>query len=273
MKKRANVYARRRRYITGLGGGFAIMVLMGCSTAQSPNLSSECDASFYLSAQDGRAGLVDGNPVVRHAPDSLAVVKLDAGHLSIVQAINVPASLIGPPNSIAITPDGRLALVSASTRSDPVDQQKVVPYDLVSVIALDRNSATPLKLIGSLHTGLGAAGIAIDKTGGIALVANRAEGSVSLLSIHGSDVKATDKLLLGPQSLPGNVAFIDEHHAMVTRDGDNRISLLDVDASSVRLGGKTLHAGLRPSGLDISSDAKWAVLSNLGGGEGDADTI
>jgi DNA-binding beta-propeller fold protein YncE len=129
-------------------------------------------------------------------------------------------------------------------------------------------------MIGSLHTGAGAEGVSINRTGTLALVANHAEGSISLLSIQGHSVTPVSKLMLAPHALAAHVAFTpDGHHAIVTRDSDNCSSLLDVDADTVRLNGKTFHAGLRPAGLDISPDGRWAVVANLGGSEGDADTV
>lgn len=111
--------------------------------------------AYFLSAQDGRAGLVDGKPAVRNANDTLAVIELAGGHLRVVEQIEVPTSLVGPPGSIAIAPNHRLALVSAATRRDPVNETKVVPYDLVSVVSLDPSGGTSPRVIASLHTGAG----------------------------------------------------------------------------------------------------------------------
>jgi hypothetical protein len=99
--------------------------------------------SYFLSVQDGRAGLANGQPVVRNAADSLAVIEVAAGRLRVAQQLAMPTSLVGPPSSIAIALGGRLALVSAATRRDPADAAKVAPYDLVSVVALDPSGSTP----------------------------------------------------------------------------------------------------------------------------------
>ena len=130
-------------------------------------------ASYFLSVQDGRAGLTDGKSVVRGATDTLAVIELAAGRLRVAQQISMPTSLVGPPSSIAIAPNGRLALVSAATRRDPADQNKVVPFDLVSVLALDPAGNTAPRVIGSVQAGAGASGVSINRAGTLALVANR----------------------------------------------------------------------------------------------------
>jgi DNA-binding beta-propeller fold protein YncE len=231
-------------------------------------------SSYFLSVQDGRAGLVDGKSVVRDAADTLAVIELAAGRLRVAQQVAMPTSLVGPPSSIAIAPGGRLALVSAATRRDPADAGKVAAFDLVSVVALDPGGSTSPRVVASVRTGPGASGISINRAGTLALVANRVEGSVSVLAIEGEQVHAGAKLMLGDKSGPAHVAFApDGRRALVSRDGDNRISLLAVEGRSVTLDQRELHAGLRPYGLDVSPDGAWAAVTNLGAGQGDSDTI
>ncbi|RZL96116.1 MAG: YncE family protein [Variovorax sp.] len=248
----------------------AALALTGCA---GPRPASETP-SYFLSVQDGRAGLADGKAVVRNASDSLAVVELSSGRLRVMQQVAMPTSLVGPPSSVAIAPGGRLALVSAATRRDPADAAKVVPFDLVSVLELDPAANTAPRVIASLQTGAGASGISISRAGTLALVANRVEGSVSVLAIEGNQVRAVGKVALGDKSGPAHVAFTpDGRRALVTRDGDNRISLLVIDGHSVKLDPRELYAGLRPYGLDVSPDGAWAAVTNLGAGLGDADTI
>ncbi|MCY1220318.1 Lactonase, 7-bladed beta-propeller [compost metagenome] len=230
-------------------------------------------ASYFLSVQDGRAGLADGKPVVRDAADTLAVIELSAGRLRVAQQIALPTSLVGPPSSIAIAPGGRLALVSAATRRDPTDAAKVVAFDLVSAVTLDLGGRVPPRVVSALHTGAGASGISINRAGTLALVANRVEGSISVLGVDGESVQVVGKLALGDKSGPAHVAFTpDGRRALVTRDGDSRISLLAIEGRSVTIE-RELYAGLRPYGLDVSPDGAWAVVTNLGAGQGDVDTI
>ncbi|MBP0622400.1 YncE family protein [Cupriavidus consociatus] len=248
----------------------AVVALAACAnTTPTPRQSS-----YYLSVQDGRAGLTDGKPVVRQSGDTLAVIELSGGHLRVAQQIAIPTSLVGPPSSIAVTPNGRMALVSAATRRDPADASKVIPYNLVSIVALDPSGATAPRVVGSVHTGAGASGISINRAGNLALVANRVEGSVSVLAIDGEKVEALGKVQLGEKAGPAHVAFTpDGRRALVSRDGDNRVSLLAIEGRSVALEQRDLYAGLRPYGLDISPDGAWAAVTNLGGGQGDADTV
>ncbi|HKX44894.1 MAG TPA: YncE family protein, partial [Burkholderiaceae bacterium] len=74
--------------------------------------------------------------------------------------------------------------MSAATRRDPADPTKVAAFDLVSVVALDPSGNAASRVVGSLHTGAGASGVSINRAGTLALVANRVEGSVSMLAIQ-----------------------------------------------------------------------------------------
>lgn len=260
----------RAPFLRGVLAIAAAIALAGCAGTRT---TSEAPA-YFLSIQDGRAGLEDGKAVVRNAPDSLAVIELAGGRLRVAHQVAMPTSLVGPPSSVAIAPNGRLALVSAATRRDPSDASKVVPYDMVSTLALDPLGQAAPRVVASLQTGAGASGISINRAGTLALVANRVEGSISVLAIEGEQVRAVGKLMLGDKSGPAHVAFTpDGRRALVSRDGDNRISLLAIDGQSVKLDPRELHAGLRPYGLDVSPDGAWAAVTNLGAGLGDADTI
>ncbi|MBK6472979.1 MAG: YncE family protein [Betaproteobacteria bacterium] len=230
--------------------------------------------SYFLSVQDGRAGLVDGKAVVRDAADTLAVIELASGKLRVAHQVAMPTSLVGPPSSVAIAPGGRLALISAATRRDPADPTKIAAFDLVSVVSLDPSGSAPPLVSDSLRTGAGASGISINRAGTLALVANRVEGSISVLAIEGEQVQVVGKVALGDKSSPARVAFTpDGRRALVSRDGDNRISVLAVEGRTVKLESRELSAGLRPYGLDVSADGKWAAVTNLGAGQGDTDTI
>ena len=59
----------------------------------------------------------------------------------------------------------------------------------------------------------------------------------------------------------------------MTRDGDDRISILSIDGTKVEYTKRDLSAGLRPYGIDIASSGAFAAVANIGRGGGDADTV
>ncbi len=118
--------------------------------------------------------------------------------------------------------------------------------------------ASPPPVIATLKAGAGASGVSFNKQGTLALVANRNEGTVSVFTVSGKTLTPAGTVKLGDdKSGPSHAMFTpDGKSALVTRDGDNTISLLSVDGSKVASANRDFAAGLRPYGLDISSDGR-----------------
>lgn len=227
-----------------------------------------------VSANDNKAVLVDGANTVpaNPAPDTVTIIDLNVTPPKIIAEINAPASVVGPPSSVAVAPDESFAIVTAATKLDPADPKKTVPDNKVSVIDL---KASPPAVVSTVEAGAGAAGVAINKTGNLVLVANRSEGTVSIFTVSGKTLTPAGKLQLGDaRSGPSAVSFSpDGKTALVTRDGDHKISVLTVDGSKVEHAKRDVHAGLRPYPLGITSNGGYAVAANIGIGGGDADTM
>ena len=232
------------------------------------------EAQLAISANDNKLALVNGvaQVVQNPAPDTITIIDLSPPAPRVVAEIPVPNSVVGPPLSVAITPDESLALVTAAMQIDPADKTKQIPDNKVSVVDL---KATPPRVIDTLQAGAGAAGVSINRQGTLALVANRSEGTVSVFGIQGKTVTPLSKVTIAPAaSGVSHAAFTpDGKTALVTRDGDSFISVLAIDGTKVEYTKRDLSAGLRPYGLDISRDGSVAVVANIGRGGGDNDTI
>jgi DNA-binding beta-propeller fold protein YncE len=239
-----------------------------------PLFSFAAVAELAVSANDGKAVLIDGvNSVPANPPaDSVTIIDLGVSPPKVVGEVKAPASVVGPPVSVAITPDESIALVTAATKLDPADPKKTVPDNKLSVIDL---KASPPVVLATLEAGAGAAGVSINKAGTLALVANRSEGTVSVFSIDGKTVAPAGRVDLGNKaSGPSHPVFTpDGKSALVTRDGDNKISVLSIDGTKVEYTKRDMSAGLRPYGIDVTPKGDVAVVANIGVGGGDADTI
>jgi len=228
--------------------------------------------TYFLSVQDGRVRLVDGTFEVLQRQDTLAVLRLRGDQLDLLDVIALPGAITGPPTSIALNPRRTRAVVSAATRLDPADPTRIVPGETVSLVALEQ--VGPPRVLATFTTGAGATGVAIHPDGKLLLVANAVADSLSVMSIAEDRplLKRVIQLPLG--SAPVSVLFTpDGDRALVTRRGDHRISLLNVDQDDVHVDPREIFAGLRPYGLALSPDGRWAACGNLGGGQGDIDTI
>lgn len=231
-------------------------------------------AQIAISVNDNKAVLENGvaKVVANPAPDTLTIIDLKASPPRVIAEIQAPGSVVGPPLSVAITPDESLALVTSAMIVDPADPTKTVPDTRVSVIDL---RATPPAVIATLEAGKSPAGLSINRQGTLALVANRAEGTVSVFTISGKTVTPVGKVTIGDaKSGVSHAAFTpDGKTALVSRDGDDRISILSINGTSVEYTKRDMYAGVRPYGLDISSKGDVAVVANIGRGQGDSDTV
>jgi len=231
-------------------------------------------AEIAVSTNDNKVALVNGaTQVVRNpAPDTLTIIDLGASPPKVLAEIPVPGSVVGPPFSVALTPDERLALVASAMKVDPSDPTKQVPDNRLSVVDV---AASPPRVIATLETGAGPSGLSVNRQGTLALVANRSEGTVSVFAISGQTVSPVGKVAIAPAaSGTSHVAITpDGKTALVTRDGDHFISMLSIDGSKVEYTKRDLSAGLRPYGIDVSRDGSVAAVANIGRGGGDNDTI
>jgi DNA-binding beta-propeller fold protein YncE len=155
-------------------------------------------AQLAVSSNDNKVMLDNGvNKVVPNAPaDTASVIDLKVSPPRVIAEIPVPGSVVGPPFSVALTPDESLALVASSTKVDPGDPTKTVPDNRVSVIDL---KATPPVVIATLEAGKSPSGLSINRQGTLALVANRSEGTVSVFTIQGKTVTPAGKVTIADE--------------------------------------------------------------------------
>ncbi len=230
-------------------------------------------AEILVTANDGKMVLENGNAVVRKQPlpDTVNVIDFTDGALKVLAEVPAPASVVGPPPSVAVAPDGSFALVTGAMKIDPADATKTVPDDKLSVIDL---KSSPPRVLATLQAGAGAAGVSINRTATLALVANRSEGTVSVFTISGNTLTPAGKIQLGDaKSGPSHAVFShDGATALVTRDGDSRTSLLTVDGNKVEYAKRDLYSGVRPYDIDLTGSAT-AIIGNVGASGGDTDTI
>jgi DNA-binding beta-propeller fold protein YncE len=239
-----------------------------------PLFSFAAAAQLAISSNDGKAVLVNGVNTVPPNPadDTVTLIDLGASPPKVVGELKAPSSVVGPPQNVAIAPDESFALVSANMKLDPADPKKLVPDNRVSLIDLKAN---PPAVVATLEAGLAPAGIAINRAGTLALVANRNDGTVSVFTVSGKTLASAGKIDFGnARSGPSAVAFTpDGKRVLVTRDGDHKISVLSVDGSKVEDTKQLMTGGFRPYPVQVSPKGGVAVVGNQGGNTGDIDTI
>src|SRR5450759_4841190 len=159
----------------------SLAVLAGCAGMQQSGGKRE----LMVVGNDEKVTWDADGKGVNLPPGKDTVLVIDIGTDPLAPRIlaNLPLmnSIFGPPTNLAITPDEGLALVANSmdAQKDGADW-KMVPDNKLYVIDL---TATPPKLIDTVTVGKQPSGMSINRAGNLALIANRADNSVSVLRI------------------------------------------------------------------------------------------
>lgn len=234
-------------------------------------------AEIAVTGNDGKRTLVGGvNTVVQNPkPDTLSIIDLSGPQPRLVAEVEAPHSVVGPPNSVAVSVDERMALATSAEKLDPADATKTIPDNRLSVVDL---SASPPRVTQTLEVGLGPSGVSINRAGTLALVANRMAGTVSVLRIQGGQVSVAGTVTIGPANTGVSHAQFtpDGRYALVTRDNDSIVSVLGVQGETVTKLDRDMTAGVRPYSVSIAPEGRWAVVGNVGRSAGktnDQDTV
>jgi DNA-binding beta-propeller fold protein YncE len=232
-------------------------------------------AEIAVSANDNKVVNINGKVTVVSNPpsDTVAIIDLKASPPRVIGEVNAPVSVVGPPLSVAVTPDEGLALVTASSKVDPSDPTKQTADNRVSVIDL---KASPPRVLTILEAGKGAGGISINRQGTLALVSNMVDGTVSIFTIQGKTVTPAGTVEVGGAKAGGGMVAItpDGKTALVSRREDNKVSVLAIEGSKVEYTKRDMTPGVRPIVMDIASNGAFAVVGSLAGAtSGDHDSI
>ena len=117
--------------------------------------------------------------------------------------------------------------------------------------------------------------MSINRAGNLALVANRADGSISVLRISGKKVELIDTVTIGEQV--AHVVFTpDGRRALAAKFPGHKIAFLEVSGEKVSYNKQDVPAGLWPYNVDVTPDGKLALTAdngNSGAADGHVDTV
>ena len=256
--------------------------LAGCGIAALLALSvfnTTARAQLMIVGNDAKPKFDDGK-VVMQAPghDTLSIIDMSKpAELRIVATIPLDNTIIGPPVNLAITPAGDIALVANTMKAEAKDNGFAMnPDNRLFVVDLKAN---PPAVVATLPLGNAPAGLAISADGKMALVANRDDGSISVLSLNGKDVKVTDTVTIGaPADLVYAVAITpDGKRALVVKSAANKVAVLNIDNGKVTYDKDgDLPANNYPYNVAITPNGEIALVANTGNkgsSDGNADTV
>ncbi len=217
---------------------------------------------------DDKAAQVAATP---GRPDTMDLIDIGQSPPRIVATIDAPGSVVGPPFAAWMAPDSSWAILTAATKADPAAQLGIAWDDTVSVLDL---TGTLPHVTQVLHAGAGATTVRLSPDGTLALVCNRAEGSVSVFTVKDKRLTPAGTVKFGDQSGASGLAFsTDGKTAIVSRQWDDRVSVLHIDGATVTLDKQPITTALGPYTIDTVPDRSLAAVSNMGRGSGDVDSV
>jgi WD40 repeat protein len=254
---------------------FSMVAMLAACAAMAPPSAGRPE--YLVVGIDNKVAFGDDGALQFLPPgkDSVAIVDIgtDPANPRVVTTLPLMNSVIGPPTNLAITPDGTLALVANSL--DWVQDGanwKGSPDTKLFVIDLTTHPPTH---IDTVAIGKQPSGLSINASGDMALVANRADNSITVLSIRGKQVKVVDSVAMG-EMVSAVVISSDGKRAYAAKFPGHKIALLEVDGMKVTYGKRDLPVGLWPYNLGITPDGKLAISAdngNAGRSDGHVDTV
>src|SRR3989454_12055177 len=167
-----------------------LLVLVACLAAFATAARADLmiignDEKVVFDAEGNRTFAAPGK-------DTISIVDItDREAPKVLVSFPLMNSIFGPPVNLAITPDERMAIVANSVdwiqdgaNWKPGPDTKLYVFNL---------KTSPASHIGTVEIGKQPSGLAINRAGNLVLVANRADKSISVLSIQGNDVKLDRK--------------------------------------------------------------------------------
>src|SRR5438045_1207006 len=219
-------------------------------------------ADIIVSAQDGKFVRVEGRATFPEPAPSDSLVIIDATQFPPLVKGTVEGlehSVQGPPQAVAVTPDGKLAVVAAPTRYDYAAKKELFD-NFLQVVEIE---ASPPKLVAKVDVGAHPNGLTINRDGTLLLAAAH-DGTVKVLAVESKNLRLLGDVKVGEKRLSGISFTHDGKAAIVAQRDENGAAVLSVDGTTVKLTNEKISTGVTPYAIDVSSDGKWAVIGNTG---------
>jgi DNA-binding beta-propeller fold protein YncE len=246
-------------------GGLALLAATAIPATAAPYMIVGNDEKLGTDAQ--------GKPVVNPTGNDTVVIfdLANPEDPKVAVSLKLENSIVGPPVNLAISPDNSMALVADSmTVVDENGTRKMVPTDKLFVIDM---KASPPKLAQTLTVGKQPSGLSFSPKGDMALVANRADGTISVLKIDATNVTQTGTIQISPGV--SHVVFTpDGKRALALKSPDNKVALLDVDGDRVSYNKVDIPTYPFPYNIVVTPDGALAITAdngNSGSSDGNLD--
>jgi DNA-binding beta-propeller fold protein YncE len=240
-------------------------------------VTPSAQGQIVVSANESKIGLTSGSPklVENTGPDSLTIIDLAQFPPRVRHVEGIANTVIGPPSNVAITPDGRYALLANSLQVDK--QARPDPWSPLRDVHLLDLHADPPAIVVTVQAGLQPSGMSISRDGRLALVANRADGTVTALGLHGDQLRVLDTVKVCEPT--GSVSDVAIHpngqSALASVQKGGYLARLKIDGDRITLLPDKPSVAGQPYRVVITPDGQLALTAGQGfGGNGvDADAL
>ena len=231
-------------------------------------------AQIVISGNENKIDLRAGKPIVNFdaEPDSISVMDFAQFPPRVEHILGVSNSVIGPPSNIAITPNGKVALISSSLILDRNAEAGYVPDNLIHVLDL---TSSPPQIADQIRAGQQPSGISIAPDGRSALVANRADGTVTVLSIEGISVQSVQTVEVAEADDQISDVAISPNGklVLVSVQEDYCLRVLTLDRGKVSVTDRRLSVCGKPYRTAITPDGELGMTAGFGQGAPDSDSL
>ncbi len=192
--------------------------------------------------------------------DSVDIIDASDFPPRIIASVAVDTSIVGPPQTVMITPDQKLAIVGATNRYDHATK-RIILDNIIQVVDLE---AQPPQLTARVDIGHHPHGLAVNHAGDRLLVACT-DGMLVVLAIEGKALAMRQEIRLSERRLASVAITPDDTAALVTLRDDQGVAVLNIENGLVaETPCQRISTGVAPYAIDISPDGQWAVVGNVG---------
>jgi len=250
----------------------SLILVIAFSWIAFPN--STC-GQLVLSGNENKLDASNGDPrvVPNPSPDTVTLLDFASFPPATTHIANIANSVIGPPSNIAIHPNGRMALVASSIRIPSATATHWVPDSRISILDLKQR---PPQIVGEVASGLQPSGMSFTSDGRKVLVANRAEGTISVFAVNGFELNHKQSIkVCEPAENVSDVAIApDGNLVLASVKVGGYVAALRFDGREFVAAKRKISVSGQPYRILITPDGTLGLVAGLGFGKGiDVDEL
>ena len=191
-----------------------------------------------------------GAPAGGQTLSTVVVLDMTTAPISVASTIQVAAG-----DALAITPDGRKALVGLSTGW-------VGDFSpLVGILGVVDLTTTPVSIITTAIPFVADGGLAVTPDGTRALAVTKLSNTVTMIDMTAPIPQQLQGITVGPAPIDLAITPDGNRALVIFSGGGGGVSVLDLTASSLSVETLSVSLGATPTGIAITPDGKRAIVT------------